>query len=323
MERIAVMTSGGDAPGMNAAVRAVVRCALDKGLDIFGIRAGFQGLLDSKFEPMNSRSVGGIIRTGGTILQSARCDEFRSSVGQMKSLENLKAAGIEGLVVIGGDGSLRGALALHKLGFPTVGVPASIDNDIGGTELSIGTDTALNTIIDALDKIKDTATAHRRAFIVEVMGRRHGYLALASGIAGGAELIVLPRTRIDKQDTARLAREAFERGKPHFIVVIAEGASTERRTGRDDVHEAILLAGFEVRMTVLGHVQRGGSPSVTDRILGTRLGAEAVELLAAGQSGVMVGIQGGKIISSPFETVLSTPPILNEGLVALAEPLAR
>jgi len=323
MEQIAVMTSGGDAPGMNAAIRAVVRCAIAKGAAITGVRQGFRGMLDAKFEPMTSRSVGGIIRMGGTILQTARCEEFQTDEGRSKALTNLHAAGIQGMVVIGGDGSLHGALELHRLGFPTVGVPASIDNDIGATELSIGVDTALNTILDALDKIKDTASAHNRAFIIEVMGRRHGYLALVAGIAGGAELIVLPNTPIRKDAISRMVKESFDQGKPHCIIVIAEGATMDGKTGRENVFQAVMEAGFEPRVTVLGHVQRGGSPTVTDRILGTRFGAAAVEALMAGKSGVMVGIQNCCMTTVPLESALAMQPVMSEDLVALAEPLSR
>ena len=322
MRRIAVMTSGGDAPGMNAALRAVVRGALAKGMDVEGIRDGFHGLVEPKIERMTSRSVGGIIRLGGTILQTSRCPEFCTPEGQKTAMDNLAVAGIGGLVVIGGDGSLRGALELHKHGFPVVGVPASIDNDIGGTELSIGTDTALNTILDAVDKIKDTATAHRRAFIVEVMGRRHGYLALIAGIAGGAEMIILPSTPIDHKTIGDKVKEAFDHGKPHYIIIIAEGASMDGKIGRDELYRAVLDAGFEPRVTVLGHVQRGGSPTAVDRILGTRLGYAAIEVLTAGQSGVMIGLEAGRTVAVPLETALATPPVLDEEMMALSGPLA-
>ncbi len=323
MKRIAVLTSGGDSPGMNAAVRAVVRYGIANSVQVFGVRQGYLGLLEGRFEEMNSRSVGGIIRTGGTILQTARCEEFLEDWGQKKALANLEERGIDGLVVIGGDGSLRGALALHKLGYPTVGIPASIDNDISHTELSIGTDTALNTILDALDKIKDTASSHRRAFIIEVMGRRHGYLALAAGIAGGAEWIVLPNAKIEPEKIAQDVHDAFSRGKPHYIIILAEGANFDGKTGSEDIKNALLASGIEPRVTVLGHVQRGGSPTLTDRLLGTRLGAAAAKEVIEGKSGVMAALQGNSIVSVCLETVLSSSPSLDPNLLQIAEPMAK
>jgi 6-phosphofructokinase 1 len=272
---------------------------------------------------MDSRSVGGIIRSGGTILMSARSEEFKAPEGQAKALNVLRGWDIDGLVVIGGDGSLRGAAALHDQGFPVVGAPASIDNDIPGTEMSIGVDTALNTILDAMDKIKDTASAHQRAFVIEVMGREHGYLALMAGIAGGAELVVLPRTKIDKDWIIQEVKSAFLRGKPHFIIVAAEGASTPEKGITQLLSEYVLESGHDIRSTVLGHVQRGGSPSCYDRILGTRLGAAAVDNLLAGNLGVMVGVKAGEIVAVDLADVLSGRPVLNEEALKLAEPLAH
>lgn len=323
MKKIAVLTSGGDAPGMNACVRAVVRNGIEHGADVYGIKRGYAGLMENDIVMMDSRSVGGIIRTGGTILLSARSMEFKTPEGLSKALDVLNGWGIEGLVVIGGDGSLRGALDLHKLGFPVVGVPASIDNDIPETEMSIGVDTALNTILDAMDKIKDTASAHQRAFIIEVMGRAHGYLALAAGIAGGAELVVLPGMHIDKDYIANAVKSSFLRGKPHFIIIAAEGASTKDKGITQMLSEYVCESGHEPRSTVLGHVQRGGTPSCYDRLLGTRLGSAAIDAITQGKSGVMVGIKTGEIISTPIEQVLASKPILNKELCNLAEPMSH
>jgi len=323
MKRIAVLTSGGDAPGMNACVRAVVRYGLAADARVFGIKRGYQGLLENDIVELDSRAVGGVIRSGGTMLMSARCDEFRTDAGQEKALEVLRGWDIEGLVVVGGDGSLRGATALYERGFPVVGVPASIDNDIPETETALGVDTALNTILDAMDKIKDTAAAHRRAFIIEVMGRRHGYLALTAGIAGGAEMIVLPNTEIDRDFVVEEVRSAFMRGKPHFIIVAAEGASTPEKGITQILSEYIRESGHEPRSTVLGHVQRGGSPTCFDRLLGTRFGAAAVEALMAGKSGVMVGIRAGEIVTIDLREVLAGSPGLNAAILRLAEPLAH
>ena len=323
MKRIAVMTSGGDAPGMNACVRAVVRYGLAANAEVFGIKRGFSGLMENDIIELKSRTVGGIIRSGGTMLLSARSKEFRTEEGQMKALDVLRGWGIEGLVVIGGDGSLNGGLALQKKGFPVVGVPASIDNDIACTEMAIGVDTALNTILDAVDKIKDTASAHQRAFIIEVMGRAHGYLALMAGIAGGAEMVILPRTPIDKETIMNQVKSAFFIGKPHFIILAAEGASTPEKPITQLLTEYITESGHEPRTTVLGHVQRGGSPSCYDRLLGTRFGAAAVDNLLEGNTGVMIGIQSGKIITTNLETVLASEPELSEEALRLAEPLTH
>ncbi|MGC8861257.1 MAG: 6-phosphofructokinase [Armatimonadota bacterium] len=323
MKRVAVLTSGGDAPGMNACVRAVVRYGLAAGAQVYGVRRGYEGLIANDIVELDSRSVAGVIRSGGTMLLSARCEEFKTDAGRARALEVLRGWDIDGLVVIGGDGSLRGALALHESGFRVVGVPASIDNDIPETEMAIGVDTALNTILEAMDKIKDTATAHQRAFIIEVMGRSHGYLALTAGIAGGAEKVVLPNTMIDRQEVIEEVRSAFLRGKPHFIVVAAEGASTPEKGITEILSEYIRESGHEPRSTVLGHVQRGGSPTCFDRLLGTRFGAAAVDNLMAGRTGVMVGLKAGEIVTTELTAVLSGSPELNPAVLRLAEPLSH
>lgn len=323
MKRIAVLTSGGDAPGMNACIRSVVRYGLAAGVQVYGVRRGYQGLIDNLIVELGSRDVSGIIRAGGTILMSARSDEFLTEEGQQRALEVLQGWSIDGLVVIGGDGSLRGALELYKRGFPVVGVPASIDNDIPCTEMSIGVDTALNTIVEAVDRIKDTAAALQRAFIIEVMGRSHGYLALMAGIASGAEMVVLPGSPVDRDRIIEEVRSAFLRGKPHFIIVAAEGASTPEKSITQLLSEYIRDSGHDVRTTVLGHVQRGGSPTCYDRLLGTRFGAAAVDCLLEGKSGVMVGISEGRIVVNDLETVLSSVPELSKETLLLAEPLAH
>jgi 6-phosphofructokinase 1 len=258
MRRIAVMTSGGDSPGMNPAIRAVVRTAAAAGVEVLGIRQAYSGLLAGDFERLTARDVSGILQRGGTILQTARNLEFKTPQGQKRGLRRLNENGIDGLIVIGGDGSLRGALALFQLGFPVIGVPGSIDNDMWGTNMSIGVDTALNTIIDAIDKLRDTASSHERCFLLEVMGRNCGYLATMGGILGGAEFIVIPEHSVTLEEIGQKLEEAYMKGKSHAMGVIAEGATLKIHEIADylEKHEI----GFEVRMTVLGHVVRGGSP---------------------------------------------------------------
>jgi 6-phosphofructokinase 1 len=323
IKRIAVMTSGGDSPGMNACVRSVVRSGLAVGATVVGVQRGFAGLMGNDIIEMNSRSVGGIIRLGGTVLMSARAPEFREIAGQKRAIEALSAWCVDGVVVIGGDGSLHGAQILHEHGIPVIGVPASIDNDIALTEMAIGVDTALNTILDAIDKIKDTASAHQRAFLIEVMGRSHGYLALMAGVAGGAETIILPNTNIDPSIISKEVRTAFLRGKPHFIIVVAEGARTE--TGESVtgmLARTINDAGYEPRVTVLGHVQRGGSPTAFDRLLGTRFGAAAVDALIASKSGRMTALQSDEVVTVDIDEALRTPAHLRDDILQLAGPLA-
>ena len=286
MKRIAVMTSGGDAPGMNAAVRAVVRAGLDKGVEVYGIRQAYQGLLAGDMALLSSREVSGILQRGGTVLQTARNEEFKTAQGQMKGQRRLNENGIEGVIVIGGDGSLRGALALHEVGVPVIGVPASIDNDIWGTDTSIGVDTALNTILDAVDRLRDTATSHNRAFVVEVMGRDCGYLAVMAGILGGAEIVVTPENGVTMNEIAVSLEDAYIRGKTHAIAVLAEGAPYQGPALARYLEQKHI--GFEIRLTILGHTQRGGSPTAFDRLLATRMGVYAIELLLSGESGKMV-----------------------------------
>jgi 6-phosphofructokinase 1 len=323
MKRIAVLTSGGDAPGMNPAIRAVVRTGIHYGMTVYGVNRGYTGLIGGDIIEMSARSVGGIIQRGGTILQTARSPEFKTEKGRLEALRNLNRLGIEGLVVIGGDGSLSGALELHKLGFPVVGIPGSIDNDLSGTDMAIGVDTALNTALDALDRIKDTASSHQRAFIIEVMGRNSGYLALMASIAGGAEVVLCPEVPFDLDEVAKELRDAYMRGKAHAIVVVAEGVPG----GANGVAEYFQAhhdeIGFEARVTILGHIQRGGSPSAFDRILATRLGVAAVERLHEGVYGVMVGLIGGKIVATPLAEVLAQRKSLDLRTYEVAQMLAR
>lgn len=321
MKRIAVMTSGGDAPGMNAAVRAVVRAALARGVEAYGVRQAYAGLLAGDFEPLTSREVSGILQRGGTILQTARNEEFKTAAGQRKALRRLNERGIEGIIVIGGDGSLRGANVLHDLGVPTVGVPASIDNDIWGTDMSIGVDTALNTILDAIDRLRDTASSHNRAFLIEVMGRNCGYLAVMGGILGGAELVITPESPITKEEIAAGLEDAYVRGKAHAIAVVAEGAAYKVTDLADYLNQK--HTGFEIRLTILGHTQRGGSPTAFDRLLATRLGVSAFNHLMAGESGVMIARQGREDVPLPLADVVDKERAISQEYFALAQMLSR
>lgn len=305
MKRIAVLTSGGDGPGLNPCIRAVVRTAIDKGLEVVGVRRGYAGLIESDMMDLNVRSVGGILNRGGTFLGTARSLEFKTQKGQRQVLRNLNRASIDGLVVVGGNGSLTGALKLHEMGFPVVGIPATIDNDVNGTDISIGVDTTLNTILDAVDKIKDTASSHERAFLVEVMGRDSGYLALMASIASGAELALIPEVEIEVEEVVRAVDAAYIRGKAHCIIVAAEGWEPGARALYDYLRERREEIGFGVRLTVLGHVQRGGSPTAYDRILATRLGAAAVQALLDGRNGMMVGMIEGHTGLTPLDEAVA------------------
>ncbi len=323
MKRIAVLTSGGDAPGMNAAIRAVVRAGIYEGLQVFGVRRGFSGLIAGNFTNLEVRDVGGIVQQAGTILGSARCPEFRNEDGRINALRQLGAHGIEALVVIGGNGSQTGAHQLSEMGLPVVGVASTIDNDLYGSEITIGVDTALNIALEAIDRLKVTASSHQRAFLVEVMGRDCGYLALAAAVAGGAEAVIIPEMEIDPEALAAELRGAYQRGKPHALVVVAEGAkfNAERLIRHFSEHRQRL--GFELRATILGHVQRGGTPGAADRLLATRLGAAAVQRLAQGEHGVLVGIGGGEIVTTPLAEVVANRKPLDLSLFELAKVLSR
>ncbi len=292
MRKIALLTSGGDAPGMNAAVRSVVRTAICQGLETVGALKGYQGLVNADFIPLQLRSVSNIINRGGTILKTARCAEFFEKEGRKKANEHLKKNKIDGLIVIGGNGSFCGAhlLALEH-NFPVIGVPGTIDNDIAGTDFSIGSDTAVNTALEAIDKIRDTVSSMERIFVVEVMGRKEGYIALRVGLAGGAEDVLIPQTEYDIERMCEDISKGRKRGKVSWIIVVSEGVA-----GSKDVASLIEeLTGFETRSITLGHIQRGGSPTAIDRILASRLGAEAVKALLAGERDKMVGMTGETI----------------------------
>ncbi len=324
MKRIGVLSSGGDGPGFNPCIRAVVRRAISRDAGVVGVKYGYAGLIDGDMEEMTARSVGGILGRGGTILGTARSEEFRTERGRMTAMRKLHEHNVEGLVVIGGDGSFRGAQKLwHEYEFPIVCVPGTIDNDIPGTDMCIGVDTALNTVLDAIDKIRDTASSHQRAFLIEVMGRDCGYLALMSGMAGGAEMILCPEFTAKPEDVALALKDAYLRGKAHCIIVVAEGYHPGMEAVAQYLKEGRQDLGFEVRTTVLGHVQRGGSPTAFERLLATRLGAAAADALLDGASAVMAGLVGNDIKLTPLDEVLSARKTLDPSLYELARSLER
>lgn len=290
MRRIGLVTSGGDAPGMNTAIRAVVRSADASGLSVLGFEDGYSGLIEGRGREIAARDVGDVMHRGGTVLRTARCPAMASDAGQAQAVDSLSRAGIDGLVVIGGDGSLRGAHALAGLGIPVGGIPASIDNDIWGTHMSLGVDSALNTIMEAIDKLRDTASSHKRAFLIETMGRDSGFLAAMAGVICGAELVVAPEHEASLVEIGEVVANAHERGKPHCFVIVAEGASR----GVDEIGAYLKEhgIGYEARVTKLGHVQRGGSPSAFDRLLASRMGARVTQELLRGATDFMVGLDG-------------------------------
>ncbi|MFJ7744355.1 6-phosphofructokinase [Peribacillus sp. NPDC097295] len=318
MKRIGVLTSGGDSPGMNAAVRAVVRKAIFHEMEVYGIYHGYQGLINGDIRRLELGSVGDIIHRGGTMLHTARCPEFKTEEGQLKAIEQLNKVGIEGIVIIGGDGSYLGAKALTERGFPCIGVPGTIDNDIPGTDFTIGFDTALNTVIDAIDKIRDTATSHERTYVVEVMGRDAGDIALWAGLAGGAETILCPEYDFDMEEMIGKLNRGHERGKKHSIIVVAEGVGSAMEISK----QIEAKAGFETRVTVLGHVQRGGSPTAADRVLASRLGARAVELLLEGLGGRAVGIEKNKLVDYDIIEALGKQHTIDKKMYDLSEELS-
>jgi 6-phosphofructokinase 1 len=318
---LGVLTSGGDAPGMNAAIRAVVRTALSRNAEVLGIQNGYEGLINGEFHRMGARDVGGTLRRGGTILQARRSERFRTLRGQREAVRRLNEAEIDGLIVIGGDGTLTGAHALAQQGIHVVGIPASIDNDIWGTNMSIGVDTALNTIMDAVDKLRDTASSHNRAFLVETMGRSSGYLAVLAGIICGAEIVLCPEVPITVDEVASAIEDAYRRGKTHAIIIVAEGASlrtTELARALDEMD-----VGFKTRVTILGHIQRGGSPTAFDRLLAARMGVKAVEALLDGETDAMVGLQGREIRLVPLSEVVSRERPANLEYYKMARMLAQ
>ena len=302
IRRIGVLTSGGDAPGMNAAVRAVARTAIACGMECIGIRRGWQGLINSDFTPLDAASVGHILSRGGTILYTARSEDFMTEKGRKRAITTCKMLGLDGVVAIGGDGTFRGALALSRMGIPVVGVPATIDNDIGCTNYTIGFDTACNTAIDCIDRLRDTMQSHERCSVVEVMGRNAGFLALYVGIAVGATAVLVPEKELDfEKDVVEHIRNARLRGSTHFMIVVAEGAGSAVEIGKQ-IEKAI---GIQPRVTVLGHIQRGGSPNARDRETATRMGYFAVKALWEGRSNCIIGTRGGDIVETPIEEALN------------------
>lgn len=301
--KIAVLTSGGDAPGMNAAIRAVVRTGLQYGHEMFGVVDGYRGLLEDRFISLTSKDVSGMLNQGGTMLGTSRVPEFKEIPVQQVALDNLRNRGIDGLVVIGGEGSYKGALALHNLEFPTVAIPGTIDNDVFGTDFTIGFHTALNTIVDAIDKLRDTSSSHRRCSIIEVMGRTSGDLALYAGICGGAEFIITPENPIDKDKLISTLKRHNQEGRRHAIIVVTEQ--------QFDVHklaaEITIKSGFSTRATVLGYIQRGGRPVAEDRILASRMGSFAIEKLMEGQSGICIGIHNDELVTHSLLEIVNHP----------------
>ncbi len=323
INKIGVLTSGGDSPGMNAAVRAVVRtCAYHK-LECMGIYQGYQGLIDNNLTPMNARSVKDIINKGGTFLKSARCLEFRTPEGRKSAFENVKKNNIDALVIIGGDGSFTGAMIFQKeFSIPVIGIPGTIDNDIGGTRFTLGYDTALNTITDAIDKIRDTASSHNRLFFVEVMGRDAGHVALNAGVGAGAEEILIPEEDMGLERLLESLKRSEKSGKTSSIVVVAEGDKTGENVFEIASYVEQNLPYYEVRVSVMGHMQRGGAPTCFDRVLASRMGVFAVESLMRGKSNVMVGINDDQITLCPLEKAIKGKSKIDEDLIRVSDILS-
>ncbi|MFD2671121.1 6-phosphofructokinase [Marinicrinis sediminis] len=319
VKSIAVLTSGGDSQGMNAAVRAVVRSALYNGLEVYAVQRGYQGLINDDIRQMDLRSVGDIIQRGGTVLQTARCEEMRTLEGQQKAAENLKKRGIDGLVVIGGDGSYQGAHKLTLQGIRTMGVPGTIDNDIPFTDFTIGFDTAVSIVVDAINKLRDTMTSHERSSVVEVMGRHCGDIALYAGLASGAEAILVPEVEFDLQAVAKRMRDNFEHGKKHSIIVVAEGVGE----GENVAKQLTESSGVDSRVTVLGHIQRGGTPTHNDRVLASRLGDFAVRRLIEGDSSKGVGLVNGELVATDIDKIVTSKKPFNLDMYDLALRLSQ
>jgi len=321
IKTIGVVTSGGDAPGMNPCIRAVVRTALANNLRVMGVEDGFEGLIHGRFHAMGARDVGGILLRGGTILHTARSEEFREPHGQREAIRQMSNAEIDALVIIGGDGSLTGGQKLAEQGIPVIGIPGSIDNDIYGTDMCIGVDTALNTIVDAIDKLRDTASSHNRAFLIETMGRESGYLAIQAGIIAGAEMVLIPEESVPVELVAKTIEHAYLRGKTHAIVVVAEGHTPHTNELAELINAMDI--GFTMRVTILGHIQRGGKPSAFDRLLASRFGYHAVQFLLNGQANVMVGLDGHDMVPVPLQTVVTNRKTLSTEYVEMAKTLAQ
>ena len=323
IKRIAVLTSGGDAPGMNAAVRAVVRASVFNSIECFAVYKGFQGLINNEIKLINARGVNNIINRGGTILKSARCMEFKSKNGRLKAFNNLKAKKIDALIIIGGDGSFTGGMIFEsEFNFPVLGIPGTIDNDIFGTSHAIGYDTALNTVVDAIDKIRDTAISHNRLFFVEVMGRDAGHIALNTGIGAGAEEILIPEENMGIQRLLQSLKNSEKSGKSSSIVVVAEGDKTGDNVFELASYVEKNMPHYEVKVSVLGHMQRGGKPSCFDRVLASRMGVFAVETLLLGKSNLMVGIDHDKLILSPLKTAVKSKSEINKDLIRISDILS-
>jgi 6-phosphofructokinase 1 len=321
--RIAVLTSGGDAPGMNAAIRAIVRTAIAQNWEAFGIKRGYEGLLNGAIFQMGARDVGGVIGTGGTMLGSSRSHEFTTVSGQKHALQILYEYRIDALIVIGGNGSQKGSHALSSMGFPVIGIASTIDNDLYGSDQTIGVDTALNVALEAIDRIKVTASSHNRVFAIEVMGRDCGYLALMAGIAGGAEVIIIPEIKINIEHIAAELHHAYEIGKPHAIIVTAEGSEYNAAMLASYFIHDKQLPGFELRTTVLGYVQRGAVPTSYDRLLATQLGAAAISSIADKKHGILLGLINNQIASTPLEQAATRKKEINYDLIHLGEILAK
>ncbi len=320
MKKIAVLTSGGDAPGMNAAIRAVVRACAFNQLECVGVFRGLQGLIEGDFKEMGPRSVKNIINRGGTILKSARSKEFRTSEGRAKAYVQLQQAGVDALVVIGGDGTFTGAsVFMSEYDIPIVGLPGTIDNDINGTDYTIGYDTALNTVVEAIDKIRDTANSHNRLFLIEVMGRDAGDIALNAGIGAGAEEILIPEQNLGRERLINSLKRSKKSGKSSSIVVVAEGDQSGKNIFELAEYVSENLDDYEVKVTVLGHIQRGGSPSCYDRVLASRLGVGAIDALLAGARGVMIGVANNKVVTVPFEEAIKGDNEIDLDLIRVAD----
>jgi len=318
---IGILTSGGDSPGMNPCIRAVVRTASASNAQVMGVMDGYEGLINSEIRPLGVREVGGILQRGGTILQTRRSARFLEPKYQRESIRNMNSADMDGLIVVGGEGSLKGAHALAGQGVKVVGIPASIDNDVWGTDMSIGVDTAMNTIVEAVDKLRDTASSHGRAFLIETMGRGCGYLAVMAGIVCGAEMVLIPEVPVTVEEVAKAVEDAYMRGKTHAIIIVAEGAIVKT----NELAAALEAkdVGFTTRVTILGHIQRGGSPTAFDRMLASRLGVKAVQALLTGESDVMVGLQGREVGLVPLAEVIGKSRTVSTEYIDMARTLAR
>jgi len=323
IKKIGVLTSGGDAPGMNAAVRAVVRSSVYNNIECFGIYKGYQGMIEGSIKKLNARSVNNIINKGGTVLKTARCQEFYSKEGRQKAFNKIKEYEIDALVVIGGDGSFTGAILFTKEhNIPIIGIPGTIDNDISGTSFTIGFDTALNTVVESIDKIRDTAISHNRLFIVEVMGRDAGHIALNAGIGAGAEEILIPEENMGLERLLESLKKSQKSGKSSSIVMIAEGDKTGKNVFEIASYVENNMPEYEVRVSVLGHIQRGGAPSCFDRVLASRMGVHAVDSLISGTYNVMVGIKDDIMVISPLEEAVKGQTEINKNLIRVSEILS-